>query len=192
VQVYRPQLGSEATVCTAVALAYSELPLLATEEWGLDERLHDRGGEKEVRFYWRAVPALLPVWWGGKLHLVRWGNKDRVERKLPPTGWTWQATVESGRWSELAPEPVLIPATYGLMNGVWFRVKQGMQGLLVQDQKGSPVVFMVCEQSTRYYRVMVRAEWMPVPIDEVIYLSCVPRVPRLSRRGGSRFRLSQW
>jgi hypothetical protein len=155
-------------MCVGIALAYSELPLELVERHGLDERLHDRGGEKEVRFYWGATPTLLPVWRNGKLHVVRWGNKDRAERKLPPTGWTWQASVESGRWVGVEPEPVVIPATYGLAGGVWFRVQQGMQGLLVKDRQGSPVVFMVCELSTRYYRVMTRSQWMPVLIDEVI------------------------
>ena len=155
-------------MCTAVALALSELPVELVEAHGLSARVHDRGGEREVRFDWRAVPALLPVWWNGKLQVVRWGNRDRVERKLPTTGWTWKETVEGGKWSALAPEPVEIPATYGLMNGVWFRVRQGMRGLLVRDREGNPVVFMEAEPSTRYYRVMTRAEWMPVLVGEVI------------------------
>jgi hypothetical protein len=155
-------------MCTAIALAYSELPLSLIEEHGLEKRVHERGGEKEVRFYFQANPTFLPVWWNGQLRLVRWGNKDRAERKLPPTGWTWQETVEEGKWSELAPEPVVIPATYGLTNGVWFRVKQGMRGLLVHDREGQPVVFMVCHPSTRYYQVMTRSDWMPLLIDEVI------------------------
>jgi hypothetical protein len=155
-------------MCTAVALALSELPVELVESRDLSSRVHDRGGEKEVRFYWRAVPALLPVWWNGRLHVVRWGNRDRAERKLPPTGWTWRETVEEGKWSALAPEPVEIPATYGLSNGVWFRVKQGMRGLLVRDRADNPVVFMETEPSTRYYRVMTRAEWMPVLVGEVI------------------------
>jgi hypothetical protein len=149
-------------MCVGVALASSELPLSLIEKYGLEERTYDRGGEKEVRFYWSASPTLLPVWWNGRPHVVRWGNKDRAERKLPPTGWTWQETVESGRWSELSPEEVVIPATYGLSNGVWFRIKQGIRGLLVHDRKGAPVVFMVCQSATRYYRVTCRAEWMPV------------------------------
>jgi hypothetical protein len=155
-------------MCTAIALASSELPLSLIEEHGLDERVHDRGGEKEVRFYWVANPTLLPVWWDGRLQIVRWGNKDRHERKLPPTGWTWTEKVEEGWWAALAPEPVVVPASYGLMNGVWFKVKQGLRGLLVHDRKGEPVVFMLCESSTRYYQVMTRAEWMPVLVDEVI------------------------
>src|SRR5262249_22951014 len=104
-------------MCVAIALAYSELPLSFIEEHGLDKRVHDRGGEKEVRFYWQAAPALLPVWWDGQLRIVRWGNRDRAKCKLPPTGWTWQETIEEGKWFALAPEPVVIPATYGLMNG---------------------------------------------------------------------------
>jgi hypothetical protein len=102
------------------------------------------------------------------LHVVRWGNKDRSERKLPPTGWTWEETVESGWWSEMSPEPVVVLATFSLSNGVWFKVKQGMRGLLVRDRKAEPVVFLVCRPSTRYFGVMCRAEWMPVLIDEVI------------------------
>src|SRR5437879_3099526 len=155
-------------MCTAVALAVSELPLDLLETHGLSDRIHDRGGEREVRFYWRAAPALLPVWWHGRLHIVRWGNRERAERKLPPTGWTWRETVEDGRWVALEPDEVTIPATYEFAGGVWYRVKQGMRGLLVRDRAGQPVVFMVCEPATRYYRIMTRAECMPVLIDEVI------------------------
>ena len=155
-------------MCTAIALAFSELPISIIEGAGLLPRVHDRGGEKEVRFYWQAVPTLLPVWYGGQLRVVRWGNRDRAERKLPPTGWTWQESIEKGKWSALAPEPVVIPASYGFANGVWYRVKQGMEGLLVRDRRGELVVFMVCEVATRYYRVMTRAEWMPRLVGEVI------------------------
>ncbi|WP_232069906.1 hypothetical protein [Gemmata massiliana] len=155
-------------MCVGVALAYSELPLLLMEQNGLDERIHDRGGEKEVRFYWAATPTLLPVWWNGRLQIVRWGNKDRTERKLPPTGWTWEDSVAGGKWSALAPEPVVVPATYGLANGVWFKLKQGMRGLVVHDRKGAPVVFLICQPATRYYQVMTRSDWMPVLVGEVI------------------------
>jgi hypothetical protein len=54
------------------------------------------------------------------------------------------------------------------MNGVWLKTKVGMRGLLVRDQRGKAVVFVVCEPATRYYRVATRSEWMPVLIDEVI------------------------
>ena len=54
------------------------------------------------------------------------------------------------------------------MNGVWYRVKEGLRGLLVQDRAGDPVVFVVCEPATRYYQVMTRAEWTPQLVGEVI------------------------
>jgi hypothetical protein len=51
---------------------------------------------------------------------------------------------------------------------VWFKVKQGLRGLVVRTQAGEPVVFLICEPATRYYWVMTRAECMPVLIGEVI------------------------
>lgn len=155
-------------MCVGVALAWSELPLRLIDQFDLHTRVHERGGEKEVRFLWQGDPAHLPVLWNGSLHVVRWGNRDRREQKLPPCGWTWQETVESGHWSELEPEEVVIPASFGLTNGVWFKVKQGMRGLLVKDRRGAPVVFMLAQPATRYYEVMCRAKWMPVFVDEVI------------------------
>jgi hypothetical protein len=55
-----------------------------------------------------------------------------------------------------------------LASGVWVRVKQGLRGLVVRTRTGEPVVYVMCEPSTRYYRVMTREEWMPVLIGEVI------------------------
>lgn len=153
-------------VCTAVALPVSELPEVAVSD--LADRVHDRGGEREVRFDWRNRPALLPVWWEGKLQVLRWGNRDRADRKLPPTGWTWQESVVAGKWAGAEPVPVEVPARYALMNGVWFKVTRGVRGLAVVPPAGEPVVYLLCEPSTRYYRVMTRADWMPVLIGEII------------------------
>lgn len=154
-------------MCSAIALPTSELPdaLLAT----MLERIHSRGeGEREVRFYLRAVPALLPVWWGGRLRVVRWGNRDRSERRLPPTAWTWQATVETGAWSEANAEPVDIPGRFLFANGVWTTCKRGVRGLLCRPPGAEPVAYAICQPATRYWEVMTRADWMPVLIDEVI------------------------
>ena len=155
-------------MCTAVALVTSELPLTLVERHLLQDRVHERGGESEVRFYARAVPAVLPVWWNGRLHVAKWGNRDRAERKLPPTAWTWKETVAEGKWAALETEEVLVPASFGYMNGVWYKVKEGMRAVLVQDRAGRPVVYLICETATRYYEVMTRAEWMPCLVGEVI------------------------
>jgi hypothetical protein len=155
-------------MCVGLALGYSELPLVLIERHDLQNRLHDRGGEKEVRFLWQAIPTILPVWHCGQLKVVRWGNRDRREPKLPPTGWTWEETVASGWWSQLAPEEVVVPAAFGYANGVWFKLKVGVRGLLVHDRQGVPVVFLLTRPATRYYEIMCRASWMPVLVDEVI------------------------
>ena len=66
------------------------------------------------------------------------------------------------------PHGAQIPAAFAYANGVWFKVKQGLRGLVVRTRAGEPVAYMVCEPATRYYRVMTRCEWMPVFIGEVI------------------------
>lgn len=155
-------------MCIAIALAWSELPLTLIERHGLERRTHARGGEREVRFLYTDREPCLPVWRDGRLQIVRWGNGRRQSRWLPRTGWTWQETLDAGGWSGWRPEPIDIPATLGLEKGVWFRVRQGMRGLAVADERGLPVAYMLCEPASHYYQVMTRSRRMPVLIDEKI------------------------
>jgi hypothetical protein len=63
---------------------------------------------------------------------------------------------------------VVIPATVGLDKGVWYRIRQGIRGLAVLDERGCPRVYVLCEPSTHYYQVMTRgSRWMPTLIDEL-------------------------
>jgi hypothetical protein len=84
------------------------------------------------------------------------------------TGWTWLETIEGGGWRGSGAVPVDIPATFAVERGVWFRVRQGIRGLLVPDERGAAVCYMVCEPSSHYYRVTTRSDRMPVLIDERI------------------------
>lgn len=151
-----------------IALAWSELPTELIGRYGLERRAHDRGGEKEVRFLFRDRKPRLPVWRDGRLQIVRWGNGRGQSRALPRTGWTWTATIDEGGWQGLDAQIVDIPATLGLERGVWFRVRQGFRGLLVPDERGLAVVYMICEPSSHYYQVMTRSPRMPVMIEERI------------------------
>jgi hypothetical protein len=151
-----------------VALALSELPTELIEAHGLSRRVYDRGGEPEVQFLHRDRERLLPVWLDGRLQVVRWGNRRGESRALPCTGWTWQATVEEGKWADLGAELVVIPATMGVDRGVWFRVREGVRGLAVRDEAGTARVYVVCEPASHYYQVMTRSEWMPVLVGERI------------------------
>jgi hypothetical protein len=152
-------------VCTGVALAYSELPRDLIAAHSLSKRVHCRGGEDEVRFLYRAPERVLPVWYGGQLRIVRWGS--RTGQTLPATGWTWRASVEGGLWADWAGESVIIPATLGYEGGVWFKIRVGIQGVLVEDEKG-PVVYIVVEPASHYYRIMTKSKRMAVLVGERI------------------------
>jgi hypothetical protein len=89
-------------------------------------------------------------------------------RFLPRTGWTWLSTVQAGYRCNLDPIPVDIPATIGLDRGVWFRIRQGIRGLLVPDERSLAVCYMICEPASHYYQVMTRSSRMPVLIEERI------------------------
>jgi hypothetical protein len=155
-------------MCAGIALAYSEIPLDLIEAYQLQSRVHDRGGEKEIRFLYRDRSPCLPVVHDGQLTVVRWGNSGGQSPSLPRTGWTWQSKVEEGGWSHWDAVQVVIPATAGVENGVWFRIKQGIRGLRVPDGQAEPVVYMVCEKASHYFQVMTRSERMPVLIGERI------------------------
>lgn len=148
-----------------VALAISELPVELIER----SRVHDRGGELEVRFLLRDRERVLPVWLDGRLQIIRWGNRRGQSTQLPCTAWTWDATLKSGGWSDRGPEAVVIPATMGLDSGVWFHVREGVRGVVVRDERGQPVVYALCQPASHYYAVMTRgSRWMPVLVDEMI------------------------
>lgn len=143
----------------------SEVPLELLDRPDLKRRLHKRGGKLELHFLYRDVRPVLPIWHAGQLCIVQWGNRDRNDaRRLPMTGWTWQATIEADGWSAWSAEVVDIPADFGLENGVWFHVRQGFKGLLVANGQGDPVVYIICTPATRYYEVMTRSQRMPVLI----------------------------
>ena len=145
-------------MCSGIALALSELPAGFVEQHGLQGRVHERGGEPEVRFLFRAAERLLPVWLCGQLRLARWGCRRGDKTALPLTGWAWQETVDNGWWGLVGAEPVDVPATMAVENGIWYAVRQGLRGLLVRDEAGRDVVYLVCEPASPYYRVMVRHE----------------------------------
>jgi hypothetical protein len=142
-----------------VALAVSEVPLVLLEDPDLQRRIHERGGEREIRFLFRDHTPCLPVWHNGELKLVAWGNRRGQSRRLPCTGCTWLSTVEAG-------EPVIVPASMGLENGVWYQIREGIRGLLIEDELGIPRVYLICEPASHYYRVMTRSDWMPVLVHE--------------------------
>src|SRR5262249_20822384 len=106
------------------------------EQPRLKGRLFARGGEPEGRVFFREAERLPHMLLDGQLRLVRWGSRRSESKILPPTGWTWLSSVESGQWGQANAEPVVIAASMALEKGIWFRMREGIKGLLVRDEKG--------------------------------------------------------
>jgi hypothetical protein len=155
-------------MCYGIALAGSEIPRELAGHPGLPRRAFTRGTQEEFRFLWADRRPCLPVLRDGRLFLARWGNSRGQSRFLPWTGWTWLETIRSGGWRDSRAIPVDIPATFGLDRGRWYRVVQGIRGLLVPDERGMAVVYMICEPASHYYKVMTRSDRMPVFIEQRI------------------------
>jgi hypothetical protein len=94
-----------------IALAYHLLALETIEENSLEDRVWERGGEREVQLLWRHQPRVLPVWDEGRLRLVPWDCRRGESRELPLTTCTWMASIEAGGWQRWHPRIVDIPAT---------------------------------------------------------------------------------
>ena len=156
-------------MCLGIALAGSDVPTETVGRCGLGRHLHMRGSQPEYRFLYRERRPRLPVWRDGRLVFARWGNGRGQSRFLPRTGWTWLATIRGGGWRHIDPVPVDIPATFALDGrGVWYLVEQGVRGLLVPDERGWAVAYVVCEPASHYYHVMTGSTRMPVLIGQRI------------------------
>ncbi len=122
-------------MCFGIAIPLDGLP----EELALRQQhrvaLREPGGQRELRFLFRDAKAELPAWWGNRLDVFPWGNRDDAASRLPRTGWCRQESLDEGRWKFLRPEPVEIPAALGLEKGVWFAIVEGIRGVVVHDWK---------------------------------------------------------
>ncbi|RUL87906.1 hypothetical protein TsocGM_10295 [Tautonia sociabilis] len=156
-------------MCLGIAVTRSELPTELTGRPGMDRRLYRRGDQEEYRFLFRDRSPCLPIWRDGQLQIARWGNGRGQSRILPRTGWTWQQTIRDGGWRGSGAIPVEIPASFGLeRRGVWYLIETGIRGLLVPDERGWAVCYMICEPASHYYKTMTGSDRMPVLIDQRI------------------------
>ncbi len=131
----------------------------------LADRTHRRHekAQPEVWFLLRARVPTLPVWWEGQLRLMAWGRSGPKQARL------WQCPredLEAGRWSQWEPEPVQIPADFGRDNGVWFDVREGLEGVVISGKFG-PEVYVLTQPASHYYEVMCsHSECMPCLIGQ--------------------------
>ena len=156
-------------MCAGISVYWRDLPVALVENHLLHGRkiVRSEGAEPEIQFLFRALPRLLPAWHEGQLAIYAWGNTDR-RSKLPVTGWAMLEDVEAGRWADLRPEIVDIPACFAWDRGVWYQVREGVRGILVWDGEERACVYILTEKASHYYEVMTRNERMPVFIGRQI------------------------
>jgi len=156
-------------MCLGIAIVTDNVPTELAGQFGRGRRRDDRAGRAEYRFLWKTMTPRLPILRGGQMMVARWGNSRGQSRGLPRTGWTWYQTVKDGGWLNLGGVPIEIPASYALEGrGVWYLVEVGIRGVLVPDEQGNAVAYMICEPASHYYRVMTGSDRMPVFINQRI------------------------
>ena len=157
-------------MCKGISILKAKLRQELFEHYDLQRRITARGPgpEPELHFMYTDPTVELPVLDGGQITIYEWGNRGNKESKLPRTGWCRTESLKAGKWRWLAPQPVIIPADFGLEKGVWFQVVEGMQGVLVCDEQQRPHVYMLTQQASHYYATMTRHDRMPVLIEQTI------------------------
>lgn len=157
-------------MCKGISILKARLKQELFEHYELANRVVDRGegNELELHFMFTDPVVMLPVEIDGQTLIMEWGNRGNKESKLPRTGWCRQESLEAGKWRWLKPEPVIIPADFGLEKGVWFTIDQGMRGVVVRDEADQPHVYMLTTEASVYYANMTRHERMPVLVEQVI------------------------
>ena len=91
--------------------------------------------------------------------LLLWGNRNK-DIPLPQTGWARLNSVAEGKWTYLKPQSVLIPVTYGVEKGKWFRIDNGIKGMAVQ-RDGHRHVYMLTQDADEEYESVTKHERMP-------------------------------
>lgn len=127
-------------------------------------RRFERGGEAEYQFLWSAEDRLLPIWDNGRLRLATWACQRGESRWLPCCPATQLSTVEEGAWRPFRPRRVQVPCCLILEGGVWALVREGVEAILVRDERDIERVYLLVEAASHYWQIMTRGQWMPVLI----------------------------
>ena len=124
------------------------------------ERTRMRDGRPEMYFLVTDADRVLPVYLGGRSHVLRWSSRRGQSGKLPTAAWAEVETLALGQWHDLEPVDAVIPASRALDNDVWYDVREGTRAIVVCDGD-SRIVYPLVEPASHYYRAMTESEWMP-------------------------------
>ena len=157
-------------MCKGISVLKSRLKQELFEQYELAHRVTSRGADaqEELHFMYTDPVVQLPVIQDGRIVIYEWGNRNNKQCKLPRTGWCRMESLKAGKWRWLSPDPIVIPANFGLEKGVWFQIDEGMEGVVVQDEQERPHVYMLTQQASHYYQTMTRHDRMPVLIRQSI------------------------
>ena len=159
-------------MCRAISILKSRINLELLQEYNLHTRIRQRsdGAGEEIIFDFadRQHDPQLPVVHDGQMLIYEWGNRGGKIPKLPKTGWCRDESLKEGKWRWLSPEPVIIPAQFGLEKGIWFVITEGIKGIVVRDQAERPHVYMLTQDASTYFQNMTKHDRMPVLVGEQI------------------------
>jgi hypothetical protein len=155
-------------MCKGISVLRARIQQELYDEYLLEQRLAERGGETELRFMYTDKVVVLPVLHAGQHRIYEWGNRGNKESKLPRTGWCRNESLQAGKWRWLQPEPVEIPANLGLEKGVWFHITEGLRGIVVNDEQHRPHVYMLTQAASHYYATMTKHDRMPLLVGQEI------------------------
>lgn len=113
----------------------------------------------------KAQRAPLLIEHNGHYELVNWGNQNNPQ--LPRTGYCKEESILGGKWRYHRPRKVRIIASAGWTRGVWYQIRSGLEGILI-EKNGEKFCFLMTKPATHYFKIMTGAERMPVLIDQEI------------------------
>lgn len=128
-------------MCTALEFSLADLPPF--QEGQQRVRLHDQNPKALIEYR-------------GRLQFCRWRGLYPLEK------------LKKGFLNEARAVRVQVKANRAHANGVWFHVREGMEGILLKQPNKEAELYILTVPATHYYKTMTRAARMPVLIDQVI------------------------
>lgn len=113
-----------------------------------------REGQQRVRLNDKSRNVLIEH--QGQLKLCLWKGLYPLEK------------LQKGFLQNATADRVHIKANRAHANGVWFHIREGMEGILLKPPHKEPELYLLTVPSTHYYKTMTGAPRMPVLIGQVI------------------------
>jgi len=147
-------------VCGGIGFSYSDIKKDELSDFYTSDEINEFKRDGEVRSYFWQKRPVLPIIVESGIKLFDWGNRDK-NIKLPKTGWARIESVIENKWKYLHPTEVIILARRGYEKKVWFDIKNGIKGLLV-ERDGREVVYMITEKADKEFMANIPHDRMPL------------------------------